>query len=123
LGKAYTYLRVWLSFFICVVLLSTGGLCKHQVRCTTTKGSFVLQVYREWDAASADRFLMLTDMQYFENMPFYRVVEGVLAQFGIPEGPQKGWQEKEAFPSPEGEDASGEVPPPRWLFCSGGATP
>jgi len=49
----------------------------------TTRGSFVVQVNRAWAPNGADRFYALVQNQFFDGDPFFRVVPGFIAQFGL----------------------------------------
>jgi peptidyl-prolyl cis-trans isomerase A (cyclophilin A) len=49
----------------------------------TTRGSFVVQVNRAWAPHGADRFYALVQNQFFDGDPFFRVVPGFIAQFGL----------------------------------------
>lgn len=59
----------------------------YRVRFTTTKGEFVVEVHRDWAQLGADRFYNLVRSGYFAGNGFYRVVPGVLVQFGINPNP------------------------------------
>jgi peptidyl-prolyl cis-trans isomerase A (cyclophilin A) len=49
----------------------------------TTKGSFVVQVTREWAPMGADRFYNLCKIGYFDNARFFRNIQGFMVQFGV----------------------------------------
>jgi peptidyl-prolyl cis-trans isomerase A (cyclophilin A) len=49
----------------------------------TTRGSFVVQVNRAWAPNGADRFYALVQNHFFDGDPFFRVVPGFIAQFGL----------------------------------------
>jgi peptidyl-prolyl cis-trans isomerase A (cyclophilin A) len=55
---------------------------------TTTQGDFVVQVTRAWAPLGADRFYNLVKSGYFNGVPFFRVVPGFMAQFGIHPDPK-----------------------------------
>lgn len=55
----------------------------YQVKFTTTKGDFVLQVNRAWAPLGADRFYNLVRHHYFDQASFFRVVSGFIVQFGL----------------------------------------
>lgn len=61
---------------------------------TTTKGDFVVEVHRAWSPHGADRFYNLVKAGYFDNVAFYRVIAGFMAQFGISPKPaiDKVWE-------------------------------
>lgn len=51
-------------------------------RFETTKGTFDIEVKREWSPKAADRFFQLVKYNYFDNAVFYRVIPEFVAQFG-----------------------------------------
>ncbi len=53
------------------------------VKFTTTKGDFVVQVTRGWAPRGADRFYNLVRGGFFTDCSFFRVLSGFMAQFGI----------------------------------------
>jgi peptidyl-prolyl cis-trans isomerase A (cyclophilin A) len=61
---------------------------------TTTAGSFVVEVHRDWAPLGADRFYNLVRYGYFTNAAFFRVVRGFVVQFGLSADPavNKVWQ-------------------------------
>ena len=54
----------------------------------TTKGNFVVQVYREWAPIGADRFYSLVKNGFYDGQLFFRVNPGFVVQFGIPGDPE-----------------------------------
>ena len=56
---------------------------QYKVKFETTKGDVVIQVTREWSPHGADRFYNLVKHGFYDNIGFFRVVEGFMAQFGI----------------------------------------
>ncbi len=54
-----------------------------RVNVDTSKGAFVVEVTRAWAPSGADRFYNLVKNGFFDNVRFFRVVEGFMAQFGI----------------------------------------
>lgn len=60
----------------------------------TSKGSFVIEVHREWAPNGADRFYNLVSNGYYDGVRFFRVVSGFMAQFGINGDPKvnAAWQ-------------------------------
>jgi len=52
-------------------------------RFETSKGSFDVQVAREWSPMAADRFYQLVKNHFLDHTIFYRVVPNFVAQFGI----------------------------------------
>jgi peptidyl-prolyl cis-trans isomerase A (cyclophilin A) len=65
-----------------------------EVKFTTTKGDFVVQVNRAWAPIGADRFYNLVKHGFFTGAPFFRVVPGFIIQFGLTGDPavNKVWQ-------------------------------
>jgi len=59
----------------------------YEVKFTTTKGDFVIQVTRAWAPLGADRFYNLVKHHYFNNNSFFRVVPGFVVQFGLSPSP------------------------------------
>jgi homoserine O-acetyltransferase len=57
-------------------------------RFETTKGEFSVQVVRAWAPRGADRFYNLARHGFYDDSRFFRVVEGFIAQFGIPGDPE-----------------------------------
>lgn len=53
------------------------------VGCSSTQGSFRVRLYPEWAPTGVDRFLELVDSGFFNSVPFFRVVQGFVAQFGV----------------------------------------
>jgi peptidyl-prolyl cis-trans isomerase A (cyclophilin A) len=56
---------------------------KFRVRFETTKGPFVVEVTRAWAPRGADRFYNLVKAGYYDDVAFFRVIEGFMVQFGI----------------------------------------
>ena len=59
-----------------------------QARFETSKGDFVIEVHREWSPEGADRFYNLVANGYYDNVRFFRVIDGFMAQFGIHGNPE-----------------------------------
>ena len=49
----------------------------------TSRGPFVVQVWRSWAPLGADRFYDLTQQHFFDDSRFFRVVPGFVVQFGL----------------------------------------
>ncbi len=56
---------------------------RFRVRLHTTKGAIVIDCTRTWSPLGADRFYTLVRAGYFDDSPWFRVVKGKWAQFGI----------------------------------------
>jgi peptidyl-prolyl cis-trans isomerase A (cyclophilin A) len=55
----------------------------YKVRFDTSKGSFVIEVVRDWAPNGADRFYNLVNSGFFDDGRFFRVVKNFMVQFGI----------------------------------------
>ena len=53
----------------------------------TSKGSFVIQVTRDWAPHGADRFYNLVNAGFYNDARFFRVIDGFMVQFGISGNP------------------------------------
>jgi peptidyl-prolyl cis-trans isomerase A (cyclophilin A) len=49
----------------------------------TSKGLFVVTVHRDWAPNGADRFYNLVKNGFYDDVRFFRVIDGFMAQFGI----------------------------------------
>ncbi|HEU0005667.1 MAG TPA: peptidylprolyl isomerase, partial [Terriglobia bacterium] len=56
---------------------------QFRVKFETTKGAFVVQVTRASAPLGADRFYNLVRMGFYNDVAFFRVIDGFMAQFGI----------------------------------------
>ena len=66
-----------------------------EVAFDTSKGRFVVDVHREWAPIGADRFYNLVKSGFFDDVRFFRVIGGQLAQFGMHGNPtvQNAWRD------------------------------
>ena len=55
----------------------------YRVKVQTTTGSFVIGVHRDWAPHGADRFYNLVKIGYYDDVAFYRVLKGFMAQAGM----------------------------------------
>jgi peptidyl-prolyl cis-trans isomerase A (cyclophilin A) len=55
----------------------------YKAKFETSKGAFVVQVTRAWAPKGADRFYNLVKNGFFDDVRFFRIVPGFVAQFGI----------------------------------------
>jgi peptidyl-prolyl cis-trans isomerase A (cyclophilin A) len=60
----------------------------YKVKFDTSKGSFVVEVHRDWAPFGADRFYNLVKNGFYDNARFFRVISGFMVQFGINSDPQ-----------------------------------
>ncbi len=60
----------------------------------TSKGAFVVDVHRDWAPNGADRFYNLVKNGFYDDVRFFRVISGFMAQFGIHGTPtvQSAWR-------------------------------
>jgi peptidyl-prolyl cis-trans isomerase A (cyclophilin A) len=54
-----------------------------KVKFETTKGEITVEAHRDWAPLGVDRFYNMVVAGYFVETPFFRVVPGTYAQFGI----------------------------------------
>lgn len=62
----------------------------YDVKFTTTKGDFVVEVHRDWAPLGAARFYTLVRSGYYNGAPIFRVIQTprpFMAQFGIAANP------------------------------------
>ncbi len=55
----------------------------YRARFDTSKGAFVILVHRAWAPRGANRFYNLVKSGFYNNVRFFRVLGGFMAQFGI----------------------------------------
>jgi peptidyl-prolyl cis-trans isomerase A (cyclophilin A) len=55
----------------------------YKAKFDTSKGTFVIEVHRAWAPRGADRFYNLVKNGFYDNVRFFRVLSGFMAQFGI----------------------------------------
>lgn len=63
------------------------GAVTNSVECKTTKGDIKIDIYRDWSPLGADRFIELVQDGFYQDISFFRCVEGFLTQFGISDKP------------------------------------
>jgi peptidyl-prolyl cis-trans isomerase A (cyclophilin A) len=75
---------------------------QFKVEFDTTQGKIVLEVHRDWSPNGADRFYNLVKLGYYEDIAFFRVIEGFMAQFGMHGNPRinKAWSRKSIADDP-----------------------
>lgn len=59
----------------------------YKARFETSKGTFVIQVNRDWAPNGADRFYNLVKAGFYNDARFFRVIDGFMVQFGISGNP------------------------------------
>lgn len=55
----------------------------YKVTMETTAGAFTIEVHRDWAPRGADRFYNLVKIGYYNDVAFYRVISGFMAQAGM----------------------------------------
>lgn len=65
-----------------------------KVKFDTSQGPFTVEVHRDWAPKGADRFYNLVANGFYDNVRFFRVISGFMAQFGINGDPKvnAAWQ-------------------------------
>jgi cyclophilin family peptidyl-prolyl cis-trans isomerase len=68
----------------------------------TSQGPFVIEVTRDWAPIGADRFYNLVKNGFFDEIRFFRVIPGFMAQFGINGNPavQSAWRSQNITDDP-----------------------
>ena len=59
----------------------------YKAKFDTSKGTFVIQVNRDWAPNGADRFYNLVKAGFYNDTRFFRVIDGFMVQFGISGNP------------------------------------
>jgi peptidyl-prolyl cis-trans isomerase A (cyclophilin A) len=59
----------------------------YKAKFDTTKGTFVIEVHRDWAPRGADRFYNLVKNGFYNDARFFRVINGFMVQFGISGNP------------------------------------
>jgi peptidyl-prolyl cis-trans isomerase A (cyclophilin A) len=67
----------------------------YKAKFDTSKGTFVIEVHRDWAPNGADRFYNLVRNGFFDDARFFRVISGFMVQFGISGDPKVSavWQD------------------------------
>jgi peptidyl-prolyl cis-trans isomerase A (cyclophilin A) len=67
----------------------------YKAKFDTSKGTFVIEVHRDWAPNGADRFYNLVKYGFFDDARFFRVIDGFMVQFGINGNPKiaAAWQD------------------------------
>ncbi len=68
--------------------LTTQAPSIYKARFDTSKGTFIVEVHRDWAPKGADRFYNLVKSGFYNNARFFRVISGFMVQFGISGDPR-----------------------------------
>ncbi|HZT78342.1 MAG TPA: peptidylprolyl isomerase [Vicinamibacterales bacterium] len=60
----------------------------YKVKFDTSKGPFVITVHRDWAPRGADRFYNLVKNGFYDDVRFFRVLDGFMAQVGMNGNPE-----------------------------------
>src|SRR5579872_5971484 len=65
----------------------------YKVKFDTSKGPFVITVHRDWAPKGAERFYNLVKAGFYDDVRFFRVIDGFMAQIGMNGNPdvQAAW--------------------------------
>src|SRR6202171_6146515 len=63
--------------------LKTTAPATYQVKVTSTKGEFTIEVHRDWAPLGADLFYNLVKNGFYDDASFFRVIPNFMAQIGI----------------------------------------
>ncbi len=59
-----------------------------KIKFETSKGNFLVEVHRSWSPFGADRLFHLVKNQFYDDVRFFRVIAGFMAQFGFHGNPE-----------------------------------
>src|SRR5436190_21040909 len=55
----------------------------YKAKFDTSAGIFTIEVHRDWAPLGADRFYNLVKNGFYDDVRFFRVLDGFMAQFGM----------------------------------------
>jgi peptidyl-prolyl cis-trans isomerase A (cyclophilin A) len=64
-------------------LLKDKAPAVFKAQFTTNRGSFVMEVHRDWAPNGADRIYNLVKAGFYDDTRFFRAIDGFMVQFGI----------------------------------------
>jgi peptidyl-prolyl cis-trans isomerase A (cyclophilin A) len=68
---------------------------EFDIRFETTKGTFRATAHRDWAPNGVDRLHELVTAGFYDDVAFFRVLDGFVAQFGISGDPEAGAERRE----------------------------
>jgi len=76
--------------------VTAAGPDSFSVHVVTSRGPFDLKVHRDWSPKGADRVYYLVANNFYDGIRFFRVLDGFMAQFGMPGDPAIGrvWRDR-----------------------------
>jgi cyclophilin family peptidyl-prolyl cis-trans isomerase len=82
--------------------VAAAGPDSFTVHMVTSRGEFDLRVHRDWSPKAADRLYYLVANNYYDGIRFFRVIDGFMAQFGMPGDPAIGrvWSDRDIEDEP-----------------------
>jgi peptidyl-prolyl cis-trans isomerase A (cyclophilin A) len=84
------------------VKVAAAGPDSFIVHVLSSRGAFDLKVHRDWSPKGADRLYYLVANNFYDGIRFFRVVDGFMAQFGMPGDPAIGrvWSDRDIEDEP-----------------------
>ena len=83
-------------------MLKETAPAMYKVKFDTSAGVFAVQVHRDWAPIGADRFYNLVKNGFYDDVRFFRVLDGFMAQFGMSGNPgiQAAWRTQQLKDDP-----------------------
>ncbi len=76
--------------------LKTPAPAVYKIKFETNEGDIIVEVTRNWSPYGADRLYHLVQYHFYDEVRFFRVIKGFMAQFGYNGNPKvtKAWENK-----------------------------
>jgi peptidyl-prolyl cis-trans isomerase A (cyclophilin A) len=80
----------------------------YKAKFDTSAGVFVIEVHRDWAPLGADRFYNLVKNGFYDDVRFFRVLDGFMAQFGMSGNPgiTAAWRTQQLKDDPSGKQSN-----------------